>query len=249
MAIEYIRDLCQLNGFAKGEFPVFGRPVTLAEVKVPLCAIACETDHIAHWRGSFNGIKQMGSKDKTFIVSQSGHIAGIINPPSKGKYGHYTSDAPLEGEPDDWMKGQPSIRAAGGRVGGPGWPNAQARRFRPGSPVIRAFPNCGRPPAPMWSQAPKVDLLGLSAGEACHLSALQKFHLKCCTAACICQVIRKRATPDHSGAIEMTKTTDFTKVMQDMMASFPVDASAFQNAFKTQAAFGEKMAESGSGSC
>jgi polyhydroxyalkanoate synthase len=46
----------------------------------------------------------MGSKDKTFIVSQSGHIAGIINPPSKGKYGHYTSDAPLEGEPDDWMK-------------------------------------------------------------------------------------------------------------------------------------------------
>jgi polyhydroxyalkanoate synthase len=105
MAIEYIRDLCQLNGFARGVFPVFGKPVTLDGVKVPLCAIACETDHIAHWRGSFNGVKQMGSKDKTFIVSQSGHIAGIINPPSKGKYGHYTSDAPLEGEPDDWMKG------------------------------------------------------------------------------------------------------------------------------------------------
>jgi hypothetical protein len=30
--------------------------------------------------------------------------------------------------------------------------------------------------------------------------------------------------------------------MQDMMASFPVDASAFQNAFKTQAAYGEKLA-------
>ena len=40
----------------------------------------------------------------------------------------------------------------------------------------------------------------------------------------------------------MTKTTtDFSKVMQDMMASFPVDASAFQNAFKSQAAFGEKL--------
>lgn len=39
----------------------------------------------------------------------------------------------------------------------------------------------------------------------------------------------------------MTKTNDFTKTMQDMMASFPVDASAFQNAFKTQAAFGEKL--------
>ena len=39
----------------------------------------------------------------------------------------------------------------------------------------------------------------------------------------------------------MTKTPDFTKVMQDMMASFPMDASAFQHAFKSQAAFGEKM--------
>jgi hypothetical protein len=41
----------------------------------------------------------------------------------------------------------------------------------------------------------------------------------------------------------MTKTPDFTKVMQDMMASFPVDASAMQNAFKTQAAMGEKMSK------
>ncbi len=39
----------------------------------------------------------------------------------------------------------------------------------------------------------------------------------------------------------MANTPDFTKVMQDMMSSFPVDASSFQNAFKTQAAFGEKL--------
>ena len=39
----------------------------------------------------------------------------------------------------------------------------------------------------------------------------------------------------------MTNTPDFTKVMKDMMASFPMDQSAFQNAFKTQAAFGEKL--------
>lgn len=41
----------------------------------------------------------------------------------------------------------------------------------------------------------------------------------------------------------MTKTPDFTKVMQDMMAAFPVDASSFQNAFKTQAAMGEKLSK------
>lgn len=38
-------------------------------------------------------------------------------------------------------------------------------------------------------------------------------------------------------------TTDFTKTMQDMMAKFPMDTTAMQNAFKTQAAFGEKMAK------
>jgi hypothetical protein len=41
----------------------------------------------------------------------------------------------------------------------------------------------------------------------------------------------------------MTKTPDYTKVMQDMMASFPMDMSSFQNAFKTQAAFGEKLSK------
>jgi hypothetical protein len=60
-------------------------------------------------------------------------------------------------------------------------------------------------------------------------------------------VIRKRADPylPLAGPMEndMTKTPDFAKTMQDMMASFPVDASAFQNAFKTQAAFAEKFSK------
>lgn len=39
----------------------------------------------------------------------------------------------------------------------------------------------------------------------------------------------------------MTKTPDMNKVMQDMMAAFPMDTSAMQNAFKTQAAFAERL--------
>ncbi len=104
MAIEYLRGLCQGDGFAKGAFPVFGDPVSLSDVQVPLCAIACETDHIAPWKASFNGVRQMGSADKTFIMAQSGHIAGIVNPPSKGKYGHYVSNAPLT-TPEEWLAG------------------------------------------------------------------------------------------------------------------------------------------------
>jgi polyhydroxyalkanoate synthase subunit PhaC len=103
MAVEYLRGLCQNNGLANGTFEVFGQKVSMQDVQIPICAIACETDHIAHWRGSFNGFKQFGAQDKTFIVSQSGHIAGIINPPSKGKYGHYTNAGPVSGDPDAWM--------------------------------------------------------------------------------------------------------------------------------------------------
>jgi polyhydroxyalkanoate synthase subunit PhaC len=96
MAVEYLRGLCQSDGLARGTFEVCGEKVSLADVKVPLCAIACETDHIAPWRASFNGVRQMGSKDKTFILAESGHIAGIVSPPGKDKYGHYTNDGPLD---------------------------------------------------------------------------------------------------------------------------------------------------------
>lgn len=104
MSMEYLRGLCQRDEFAQGSFPVFGDPVRLADVTLPVFAVACETDHIAAWKSSFAGIRGMGSRDKTFLVSQSGHIAGIVNPPSKGKYGHYTNEAPLT-SPDEWMAG------------------------------------------------------------------------------------------------------------------------------------------------
>jgi len=103
MAVEYLRGLCQDNGFARGRFMVFGQKAALADLKLPICAIACETDHIAPWKASFAGVQQMGSADKTFILAQSGHVAGIINPPAKGKYGHYTSPGPLT-TPEIWKE-------------------------------------------------------------------------------------------------------------------------------------------------
>lgn len=105
MAVEYLRWLCQQDRFAQGTYEVDGTPVSPREIKLPICAIGCETDHIAAWKASFNGLRRFESKDKTFIMSQSGHIAGIINPPGKDKYGHYTNEAPMSDlTPDDWLK-------------------------------------------------------------------------------------------------------------------------------------------------
>lgn len=104
MAMQYLRGLCQRNELADGGYDLCGHHMVLDEVDIPLCAIACETDHIAPWKDSFRGVQKMGSTDKTFIMTQSGHIAGIVNPPSKGKYGHYTNSN-LDLDHAAWLEG------------------------------------------------------------------------------------------------------------------------------------------------
>jgi polyhydroxyalkanoate synthase len=91
MAMQYLRGLCQRNELVEGGYKLLGERLALEDVDVPLCAVACETDHIAPWKDCYRGVQQMGSTDKTFIMAQSGHIAGIVNPPSRNKYGHYVN--------------------------------------------------------------------------------------------------------------------------------------------------------------
>ncbi|WP_170390509.1 PHA/PHB synthase family protein [Ruegeria arenilitoris] len=103
MAVQYLRGLCQRNEFASDGFELMGHKLHVRDVDVPLMAITCETDHIAAWKDCYRGVQKMGSRSKTFIVSESGHIAGIVNPPSKKKYGHYTNPD-LKADADTWMK-------------------------------------------------------------------------------------------------------------------------------------------------
>ena len=104
MAMEYLRGLCQQNKLVDGGFDLLGHRLKLEDIDVPLMAVGCETDHIAPWKDSYRGVGLMGSANKTFVMTQSGHIAGIVNPPSKGKYGHYTNaDVSLDHE--DWREG------------------------------------------------------------------------------------------------------------------------------------------------
>jgi len=100
---EYLHHFCIENELSEGKFEVLGETLKLKDIKTPICAIACETDHIAKWEGSFKGLNKFGG-DKTFILSESGHIAGIVNPPSKNKYGHYTNDDKMV-TPESWKEG------------------------------------------------------------------------------------------------------------------------------------------------
>ena len=114
MAVQYLRRLCQANDFAEGGYEILGETLRLRDVDVPFCAVSCESDHIAQWKDCYRGFQQTSSRSKRFILSQSGHIAGIVNPPSKKKYGHYTNDD-FSLDHEDW-------RAAASFHEGSWWP-------------------------------------------------------------------------------------------------------------------------------
>jgi polyhydroxyalkanoate synthase subunit PhaC len=103
LVLEYLHSFCVENDLSEGRFNVLGETLNLNDIKTPICAIACETDHIAKWQGSFLGLNKF-SGDKNFILSESGHIAGIVNPPSKNKYGHYINDTKMT-SPAEWKEG------------------------------------------------------------------------------------------------------------------------------------------------
>jgi len=102
LVTEYLKHFCVENELSEGTFEVLGERLSLAKITTPICAVACETDHIAKWQGSFLGLNKFGG-DKTFILSESGHVAGIVNPPNRKKYGHYTNADKMV-TPESWKK-------------------------------------------------------------------------------------------------------------------------------------------------
>ena len=142
MAMQYLRGLCQQNAFATEGFEVMGHKLHLSDVAVPVCAIACETDHIAPWKDCWRGIAGMGSEDKTFILSESGHIAGIVNPPTKKKYGHYIGSS-------DFGKGYQAWKESASFAPGSWWSHwGDWLAERAGRMVPAREPGDGLGPAP-----------------------------------------------------------------------------------------------------
>lgn len=95
----------QLDGrVGRGHGAQLRERLHIKDVDLPICAITCETDHIAAWKDCYRGMSKTGSRNRTFILSESGHIAGIVNPPSKKKYGHYINDD-LTGTAEEWLDG------------------------------------------------------------------------------------------------------------------------------------------------
>ncbi|ELR8701978.1 class I poly(R)-hydroxyalkanoic acid synthase [Vibrio vulnificus] len=75
--------------------------IDLDKVRIPSYFISTKEDHIALWQGTYRGALNMGG-NKTFVLGESGHIAGIVNPPAKNKYGFWVNDN-LDESADEWL--------------------------------------------------------------------------------------------------------------------------------------------------
>jgi polyhydroxyalkanoate synthase len=86
MHSEYLRKLFLDNDLAEGRFRVRGEPVSLADIKIPVFAVATRRDHIAPRRSVYK-ISWLAEAETTFVLTDGGHNAGIVNPPADAPAG------------------------------------------------------------------------------------------------------------------------------------------------------------------
>ena len=101
--MDYLRSMYGANKLAKGEFEIGGVRVDLSKVKTPLYFQASREDHIAPMNSVYRSAKLFGGP-VTYTLAGSGHIAGVVNPPSAKKYQHWTNDA-LPETLSEWQAG------------------------------------------------------------------------------------------------------------------------------------------------
>jgi polyhydroxyalkanoate synthase len=98
----YLRKMYQENLLMKpGGITLKGVPLDLRKIATPSYILSTKEDHIAPWRSAY-AATQLYKGPKKFVLSASGHIAGVVNPPSANKYCHWTSDE-LPPQPEQWL--------------------------------------------------------------------------------------------------------------------------------------------------
>ncbi len=100
----YLRKMYQENQLVvPGGITLGGVPIDLGKVKTPTMIISTREDHIAPWKSTYAGT-QIYKGPVNFVLSGSGHIAGVVNPPVPEKYGYWTN-AKNPPTPDAWLEG------------------------------------------------------------------------------------------------------------------------------------------------
>ena len=100
----YLRNCYLENRLSTGSMVLDNTLLDLSKVKVPIYNLATREDHIAPADSVLYGSQFFGGPVK-FVLSGSGHIAGVVNPPAAGKYQYWTNDNVKGVSLADWLKG------------------------------------------------------------------------------------------------------------------------------------------------
>jgi polyhydroxyalkanoate synthase len=99
----YLRKMYQQNLLAKpGGISFADTPIDLSKITTPSFVLATREDHIAPWKSTYAATRLFSGPIK-FVLSASGHMAGVISAPGC-KYGHWANDS-LPASPDEWFAG------------------------------------------------------------------------------------------------------------------------------------------------
>ena len=97
----YLRNCYLNNALSKGEMKLGDKVISLKDIKIPVYNLATREDHIAPAKSVFLGSGLFGGP-VDFVLSGSGHIAGVVNPPAKQKYQFWVGEKPT-GSYEDWL--------------------------------------------------------------------------------------------------------------------------------------------------
>jgi polyhydroxyalkanoate synthase len=100
----YLRNCYLENRLSSGSMVLDNTLLDLSKIKVPIYNLATREDHIAPADSVLYGSQFFGGPVK-YVLSGSGHIAGVVNPPSSGKYQYWTNDNIRDVTLADWLKG------------------------------------------------------------------------------------------------------------------------------------------------
>jgi len=94
----------------QGSVTIAGEPIDVRKVETPTYILSTREDHIAPWKTTFETTRLFSGPIR-FVLGASGHIAGVINPPQKKKYGYWTNtDEPAD--PEIWLAGAESTQGS-----------------------------------------------------------------------------------------------------------------------------------------
>ncbi len=97
----YLRSLYLNNELARGNLELQGQRLSLSDVHCDTYLVAAENDHIVPWRSSYRST-QLLAGDVRYVLSSAGHIAGIVNPPSKKA--RYSVGEQSPDDPERWRE-------------------------------------------------------------------------------------------------------------------------------------------------